>query len=215
MGDRYEKSNRDKWEIQETASGWRWWLLDSDGNVVGKSVDFFVTRQLCVENAIRHRMSQYPDRDENPDALGMPALDEEALRSDIRLIEASHAGKEHAFSAGFHEGYGSAYRPDLGNSDPQRRGFVYIVTSARNGILFVKVTSDLPRRLFEHRTTRMPGVTVYQGVEILVWYEVYDQLIEAVERHKAIQKMPRQRKIDLVEALNPDWDDLSHRLLSS
>ncbi|WP_313528589.1 GIY-YIG nuclease family protein [Shinella sp.] len=145
----------------------------------------------------------------------MPPLDEEALRSDIRLIEASHAGKEHAFSAGFHEGYGSAYHPEIGNIDLWRRGFVYIVTSAREGILFVKVTSDLPRRLFEHRTTRMPGVTVYQGVETLVWFEVYDQLIDAVERQKAIKKMPRQKKIDLVESINPDWADLSHRLLSS
>lgn len=215
MGNGYEKSNRDKWVIRETASGWRWWLLDSDGNVIGKSIDFFATRQLCVENARRHRMSPYPGRDENPDTLGMPPLDEEALRSDINLIKTSRAGREHAFYAGFQEGYNSAYRQEMGNADSQRRGFVYIVTSARNGTLFVKVTSDLPRRLFEHRTTRMPGVTVHQGVEILVWYEVYEQLIEAVERHKAIQKMPRQKKIDLVEALNPDWDDLSHRLLSS
>lgn len=215
MGDRYGKSNRDEWKIQETASGWLWWLLDSDGNVIGRSIDFFATRQLCVENARRHRMSPYPDRDENPDTLGMPPLDEEALRSNIDLIRFSRVGREHAFSAGFREGYNSAYRPEMGNADSQRRGFVYIVTSARNGTLFVKVTSDLPRRLFEHRTTRMPGVTVHQGVEILVWYEVCEQLIEAVERHKAIQKMPRQRKIDLVEALNPGWDDLSHRLLSS
>lgn len=215
MGDRYGNSNRDDWEIRETAPGWRWWLLDSDGNVIGRSIDFFATRQLCVENARRHRMSPYPDRDENPDALGMPPLDEEALRSNIDLIRFSRAGNKHAFSAGFQEGYNSAYRPEMGNTDSQRRGFVYIVTSERNDTLFVKVTSDLPRRLFEHRTTRMPGVTVHQGVETLVWYEVYEQLIEAVERHKAIQKMPRQKKINLVEALNPDWDDLSHRLLSS
>jgi putative endonuclease len=95
-----------------------------------------------------------------------------------------------------------------------RQGYVYILASKRNGTLYTGVTSDLPRRLFEHQTDLTPGFTSRYGVKTLVWFEAHDLVTDAIMREKTIKKWKRQWKIDLIEAMNPEWEDISHFLLS-
>jgi putative endonuclease len=96
-----------------------------------------------------------------------------------------------------------------------RQGYVYILASGRNGTLYTGVTSDLPRRLFEHQNCLTPGFTSRYGVRTLVWFEVHDLVTDAIAREKTIKKWPRKWKLDLIEAMNPDWGDIAHFLLSS
>ena len=89
-----------------------------------------------------------------------------------------------------------------------RQPAVYITASARNGTLSTGVTSNLPRRAYEHREGRMAGFTARYGCKLLVWYESYETMIDAIAREKQIKAGARSRKLNLIEALNPDWRDL-------
>lgn len=92
------------------------------------------------------------------------------------------------------------------------KGYVYILASKRNGTLYTGVTSDLPGRLFEHQNELNPGFTSRYGVKMLVWFEEYDLVTAAITREKTIKKWPRQWKLNLIEAMNPDWEDIAHYL---
>lgn len=94
-----------------------------------------------------------------------------------------------------------------------RQGYVYILASARNGTLYTGVTSDLSQRLYEHQNDLTPGFTSRYGVKMLVWFEVHDLITDAISREKTIKKWPRKWKVDLIEAMNPDWEDIAHHLL--
>jgi putative endonuclease len=85
---------------------------------------------------------------------------------------------------------------------------VYIMANRKNGALYTGVTSDLARRAYEHREAARAGFTKRYGLKRLVWYEVFDLLTEAMRREHTIKGYPRQWKINLIEGLNPDWDDL-------
>ncbi len=85
---------------------------------------------------------------------------------------------------------------------------VYIMASKRNGTLYVGVTADLSRRVFEHREGVQDGFTKRYGCKRLVWYERYDLIVDAILREKQIKAGSRRAKLDLIEALNPSWDDL-------
>jgi predicted GIY-YIG superfamily endonuclease len=85
---------------------------------------------------------------------------------------------------------------------------VYIVASQRNGTLYTGVTSNLPKRAFEHREGQVPGFTKKHGCKLLVWYELHESMIEAITREKQIKAGSRARKLALIEQLNPDWNDL-------
>ena len=85
---------------------------------------------------------------------------------------------------------------------------VYIMASERNGTLYVGVTADLSRRVFEHREGVQDGFTKRYGCKRLVWYERYDLIVDAILREKQIKAGSRRAKLDLIEALNPSWDDL-------
>ena len=89
---------------------------------------------------------------------------------------------------------------------------VYILASRRNGTLYTGVTSDLARRLFEHREELTPGFTSRYNVKRLVFYEEYPLLAEAIHREKRIKKWSRAMKIRLIEQTNPKWDDLYETL---
>ncbi len=93
------------------------------------------------------------------------------------------------------------------------KGYVYILASGRNGTLYTGVTSDLPRRLFEHQNQLLPGFTSRYGVKTLVWFEEHDLVTDAITREKSIKRWRRKWKLDLIESMNPDWDDISHFLL--
>jgi putative endonuclease len=89
-----------------------------------------------------------------------------------------------------------------------REPAVYMMASERNGTLYVGVTADLSRRVFEHREGVQDGFTKRYGCKRLVWYERYDLIVDAILREKQIKAGSRRAKLDLIEALNPSWDDL-------
>ncbi len=93
------------------------------------------------------------------------------------------------------------------------RGYTYILASKKGGTLYTGVTSDLPRRVWEHREGLTPGFTSLYGVKRLVWYEEFSWVIDAIAREKAIKSWPRAWKIALIEEENPEWRDLSSQLL--
>jgi putative endonuclease len=85
--------------------------------------------------------------------------------------------------------------------------YVYLLASGKYGTLYVRVTSDLARRVYEHKTKAMPGFTSQYGVDRLVWFECYDDPATAITREKEIKKWRRDWKISLIERDNPDWLD--------
>jgi putative endonuclease len=91
--------------------------------------------------------------------------------------------------------------------------WVYILASRRNGTLYVGVTRDLPRRIFQHREELLPGFTSQHGVKTLVYAEPHDTMMGAVQREKNIKHWPRRWKIDLIEGGNPEWRDLFENIL--
>jgi putative endonuclease len=85
---------------------------------------------------------------------------------------------------------------------------VYIMANRRNGTLYTGVTSDLGRRIFEHREGLIPGFTKRYGCKLLVWYDRFDRVDEAIAREKQIKAGSRGKKLALIEHLNPQWHDL-------
>ncbi|MBL8516872.1 MAG: GIY-YIG nuclease family protein [Betaproteobacteria bacterium] len=85
---------------------------------------------------------------------------------------------------------------------------VYLLASKYNGTLYVGVTSDLPSRVWQHKNKQADGFTKRYGVDKLVWYEVHESMIAAIEREKAITEWKRAWKIELIEKNNPEWRDL-------
>ena len=86
--------------------------------------------------------------------------------------------------------------------------FVYILASGRNGTLYIGVTNDLARRIYEHKNDLVSGFTQRYGVHALVWYEAHGDIGEAILREKRIKKWNRAWKIRMIEENNPDWRDL-------
>jgi putative endonuclease len=89
---------------------------------------------------------------------------------------------------------------------------VYILASSRNGTLYVGVTSDLRKRVWEHKNNLVEGFTKRYGVHVLVWYELHDTMGSAITREKAIKEWKRQWKLQMIEQGNPTWRDLYHDL---
>ena len=86
--------------------------------------------------------------------------------------------------------------------------WLYIMASAPNGTLYVGVTNNLVRRIFEHREGLVAGFTKRYGVTSLVYYEQHDTAYAAIQREKNIKHWSRQWKIDLIRGMNPNWRDL-------
>ena len=91
---------------------------------------------------------------------------------------------------------------------PPHRYFVYMLASARNGTLYIGVTNDLLRRVYEHKNNLVEGFTKEHGVHLLVWYEEGTSVEAAIQREKQIKKWKREWKIRLIEECNPQWEDL-------
>jgi putative endonuclease len=94
-----------------------------------------------------------------------------------------------------------------------RGGWVYIVTNRPNGILYVGVTSDLPRRVWEHREGVAEGFTKRYDLKRLVYAEHHDDIRLAIQREKNLKHWSRAWKVRLIPTDNPAWDDLYDRLL--
>jgi putative endonuclease len=90
--------------------------------------------------------------------------------------------------------------------------WVYILASKRNGTLYVGVTRDLPKRMFEHKTSLRGGFTSQYGVTKLVFAEPHSTAVAAIQREKNIKHWPRRWKLNLIEKDNPDWIDLYDQL---
>jgi len=90
---------------------------------------------------------------------------------------------------------------------------VYMLASRKHGTIYIGVTGQLVQRVGEHREGVRPGFTSRYRVHRLVWFELYEGIVEAIRREKALKKYPRQWKINLIERENPNWDDLYPALL--
>ncbi len=86
--------------------------------------------------------------------------------------------------------------------------YVYIMASKRNGTLYTDVTSDLIKRVYQHKSGKIPGFTSRYKVYQLVYYETHSDIREAIKREKNIQAWKRAWKLGLIEKTNPNWDDL-------
>ena len=91
-------------------------------------------------------------------------------------------------------------------------GWLYFVSDRRNGVLYVGVSADLARRAWEHKQGAMQGFTQRYGVTRLVYYEWHDRIIDAIQREKNIKHWKRAWKVELIERMNPAWDDLYETL---
>ena len=90
---------------------------------------------------------------------------------------------------------------------------VYMLASKRNGTLYTGVTSNLLKRIWEHKNHAIEGFTKKYNVTNLVWYEVHETMTSAISREKAIKNWKRAWKINVIEAMNPEWRDLYDDLL--
>jgi putative endonuclease len=103
--------------------------------------------------------------------------------------------------------------PACGNTNAMLGAWVYVMTNRRDGVLYVGVTSDLPKRVWEHREGVVDGFTKKYRLKRLVYAERYDDILSAIQREKNIKHWPRAWKVHLISAQNPDWNDLSEQLL--
>ncbi len=108
--------------------------------------------------------------------------------------------KRESASAGTHE-----HRFGVSTS---RQFYLYILASRRHGTLYIGVTSDLVRRIYEHRIKAVPGFTRQYGIDRLVYFEIFDDPTSAIAREKQVKQWRRDWKVALIEAENPDWRDL-------
>jgi putative endonuclease len=94
-----------------------------------------------------------------------------------------------------------------------RQPAVYMLTNRRNGTLYVGVTSDLVKRVWQHKNKVVEGFTSRYGLSMLVWYELHATMESAILREKAIKEWRRSWRLRLIEASNPEWRDLYTELI--
>jgi putative endonuclease len=86
--------------------------------------------------------------------------------------------------------------------------YVHIIASRKDGAIYLGVTNDIMRRIYEHRTRAVPGFASRYNITRLVWFEIYDDPISAISREKELKKWKRSWKVQLIEVQNPRWEDL-------
>lgn len=86
--------------------------------------------------------------------------------------------------------------------------YVYIMASKKNGTLYIGITNDLIRRVYEHRNDLIDGFTRRYGIHKLIYFEQTDDVLSAIQREKQLKKWHRKWKVDLIEQENPEWRDL-------
>src|SRR5579872_2020419 len=94
-----------------------------------------------------------------------------------------------------------------------RQPAIYIMANKRNGTLYVGVTSDLIKRVYQHKHSYAEGFTKKYECKCLVYYEQYEDMLSAIAREKQIKAGSRKKKLSLIEKMNPQWDDLYESLL--
>ncbi|MBQ8381479.1 MAG: GIY-YIG nuclease family protein [Clostridia bacterium] len=93
--------------------------------------------------------------------------------------------------------------------------YIYILTNQTNKVMYIGVTNDLRRRLYEHKNELISGFTKKYHTHKLVYYESYQCIDDAILREKRLKGLLRIKKNELVETINPDWEDLSNKLFPS
>ena len=89
-----------------------------------------------------------------------------------------------------------------------KKMYVYIITNDRNGTLYIGVTNDLVRRIYEHKNCLAGGFSCKYKLDKLVYYEIYEDSENAIKREKTLKRYNRNWKKDLIESMNPEWKDL-------
>ncbi|MBI4699000.1 MAG: GIY-YIG nuclease family protein [Nitrospirae bacterium] len=92
--------------------------------------------------------------------------------------------------------------------------YVYMLSSKRNGTLYTGVTSDIIKRVYEHKNGLIEGFTLKYNIHNLVWYEMHESVESAIQREKQIKKWKREWKLNLIEKENPDWMDMYENIRS-
>lgn len=92
-------------------------------------------------------------------------------------------------------------------------GYFYLLASRKHGTLYAGCTTDLPKRVWEHREGVAPGFTRTYGVKRLVYFETYDDISDAIVRERRVKEWRRDWKIQLIEKENPHWEDLAVSVL--
>ena len=93
------------------------------------------------------------------------------------------------------------------------QAYVYILASRKHGTLYIGVTSNLVQRVWQHKHNEFEGFTSKYSVHHLVYYEMTESIITAIEREKQLKKWNRQWKVNLIEKMNPEWRDLFEDLI--
>ena len=104
-------------------------------------------------------------------------------------------------------------KPESRETAVNKQPAVYILASKRNGTLYTGVTSDLVKRVWEHKNNMVEGFTKRYGVHQLVWYEVHEGMESAIEREKQLKEWKRKWKLELIESTNPNWQDLYYTIV--
>ena len=94
-----------------------------------------------------------------------------------------------------------------------KKGYVYILFNKRNGTLYTGVTTNLIKRVYEHKEKIVEGFTKQYGIDKLGYYEVHDTIFSAIEREKQIKAGSRNDKLSLINEMNPEWIDLYNTIL--
>jgi putative endonuclease len=94
-----------------------------------------------------------------------------------------------------------------------KESYIYFLANKHNNVLYTGVTNDLIRRVYEHKNKLVAGFTKKYNVDRLVYYEACGSIIVAIEREKQIKGWSRKKKHDLINVLNPDWNDLYQSIL--
>jgi putative endonuclease len=94
-----------------------------------------------------------------------------------------------------------------------KKFYTYILASQKNGTLYIGITSDLVKRIYEHKNKITGGFSAKYNVNMLVYYEVFDDAENAIVREKRMKKLYRKEKIELIEKFNPEWKDLYNKIV--
>jgi putative endonuclease len=90
----------------------------------------------------------------------------------------------------------------------EKQGFIYLMTNKVNTVIYTGVTSNLKKRVYEHKQKMIAGFTKKYNINKLVYYEVFDDMENAILREKQVKAGSRQKKINLIKSINPDFEDL-------
>ena len=95
----------------------------------------------------------------------------------------------------------------------KRFGYVYIITNKNHTTLYIGVTSNIQKRIYQHKNKIYPrSFSAKYNLEKLVYYEKFDLVVDAIEREKQLKAGPRKKKVDLINSINPEWDDLYEQM---